>query len=70
MIRKRARDSSFFYINFFHWKGGIEMEEKEVVVKETTKEEIEELEVQTTFNEDGIDILVEDGEVENEYKND
>ncbi len=46
------------------------MEEKEVVVKETTKEEIEELEVQTTFNEDGIDILVEDGEVENEYKND
>ena len=46
------------------------MEEKEVVVKETTKEEIEELELQTTFNEDGIDILVEDGEVENEYKND
>ena len=46
------------------------MEEKEVVVKETTKEEIEKLEVQTTFNEDGIDILVEDGEVENEYKND
>ena len=46
------------------------MEEKEVVVKETTKEEIEELEVQTAFNEDGIDILVEDGEVENEYKND
>lgn len=46
------------------------MEEKEVVVEETTKEEIEELEVQTTFNEDGIDILVEDGEVENEYKND
>ena len=46
------------------------MEEKEVVVKETTKEEIEELEVQTTFNEDGIDILVKDGEVENKYKND
>ncbi len=46
------------------------MEEKEVVVEETTKEEVEELEVQTTFNEDGIDILVEDGEVENEYKND
>ena len=70
MIRKRARDSSLFYINFFHWKGGIEMEEKEVVVEETTNEEVEELEVQTTFNEDGIDILVEDGEVENEYKND
>ncbi|MCX4364627.1 MAG: hypothetical protein OSJ70_02455 [Bacilli bacterium] len=46
------------------------MEEKEVVVEETTNEEVEELEVQTTFNEDGIDILVEDGEVENEYKND
>lgn len=45
------------------------MEEKEVVVEETTNEEVEELEVQTTFNEDGIDILVEDGEVENEYKN-
>lgn len=45
------------------------MEEKEIVVEETTKE-IEELEVQTTFNEDGMDILVEDGEIENEYKND
>ena len=28
-----------------------------------------ELEVQITFNEDGIDILVEEGEVENEHKN-
>nr|DAF33897.1 MAG TPA: hypothetical protein [Caudoviricetes sp.] len=45
------------------------MEEKEIVVEETTKE-VEELEVQTTFNEDGMDILVEDGEIENEYKND
>ena len=45
------------------------MEEKDVVVEETTKE-VEELEVQTTFNEDGMDILVEDGEIENEYKND
>lgn len=45
------------------------MEEKEIVVEETTKE-AEELEVQTTFNEDGMDILVEDGEIENEYKND
>lgn len=43
------------------------MEEKEVVVEETTNEE---LEVQSTFNEDGLDILVEDGEIENEYKND
>lgn len=45
------------------------MEEKEIVVEETTKE-VEELEVQTTFNEDGMDILVEDGEIKNEYKND
>lgn len=45
------------------------MEEKEIVVEETTKE-VEELEVQITFNEDGMDILVEDGEIENEYKND
>nr|DAE60837.1 MAG TPA: hypothetical protein [Caudoviricetes sp.] len=45
------------------------MEEKEIVVEETTKE-VEELEVQTTFNEDGMDILVEDGEIENECKND
>lgn len=45
------------------------MEEKEIVVEETAKE-VEELEVQTTFNEDGMDILVEDGEIENEYKND
>ena len=45
------------------------MEEKEIAVEETTKE-VEELEVQTTFNEDGVDILVEDGEIENEYKND
>lgn len=43
------------------------MEEKEVVVEETTNEE---LEVQSTFNEDGMNILVEDGEIENEYKND
>lgn len=45
------------------------MEEKEIVVEETTKE-VEELEVQTTFNEDEMDILVEDGEIENECKND
>lgn len=28
-------------------------------------EKIEELEVQTTFNEDGLDVLVEDGTIEN-----
>lgn len=28
-------------------------------------ENVEELEVQTTFNEDGLDVLVEDGTVEN-----
>ena len=33
------------------------MEEKEIVVEETTKE-VEELEVQTTFNEDGMDFLL------------
>ena len=26
---------------------------------------VEELEVQNTFNEDGLDVLVEDGEIEN-----
>lgn len=36
----------------------LKMEEKKI-------EEIEE--IQTTFNEDGLDILVEDGEVENVY---
>ena len=56
MIRKRARDSSLFYINFFHWKGGIE-----ILCNSGNA---------NTCNEDGIDILVEDGEVENEYKND
>ena len=29
----------------------------------------EELEIQTTFNEDGLDVLVEEGEVENESEN-
>jgi len=38
------------------------MEENEIVVEETN----EELEVQTTFNEDGLDILVEDGIIENQ----
>ena len=52
------------------------MEEKEIVVTEEVTEEIEgigadeiaalEADVQTTFNEDTIDILVEDGEVDNE----
>lgn len=29
-------------------------------------ENVEELEVQTTFNEDGLNILVEDGKIENQ----
>ena len=29
------------------------------------KEKVEELETQTTFNDDGLDVLVEDGIVEN-----
>lgn len=42
------------------------MDKKENVVEKTTVEQnVEELEIQTTFNEDGIDVLVEDGIVEN-----
>ena len=37
------------------------MENEEKIVEEIN----EELEVQTTFNEDGLDVLVEDGEIEN-----
>ena len=37
---------------------------KEVKKEELEVEEVEE-EVQDTFNEDGLDILVEEGEVEN-----
>lgn len=42
------------------------MDKKEKVVEKTTNEQnVEDLEIQTTFNEDGIDVLVEDGIVEN-----
>lgn len=42
------------------------MGKKEKAVEQTTNEQnVEELEIQTTFNEDGIDVLVEDGIVEN-----
>jgi hypothetical protein len=42
------------------------MGKKENVVEQTTNEQnVEDLEIQTTFNEDGIDVLVEDGIVEN-----
>lgn len=42
------------------------MDKKEKVVEQTTNEQnVEELEIQTTFNEDGIDVLVEDGIIEN-----
>mgnify|MGYP004539877355 CR=1 FL=1 len=44
---------------FYFSKGGKKKMENEKVIIE------EELEVQTTFNEDGLDILVEDGTVEN-----
>lgn len=43
------------------------MEEKNEVVEEVV-ETTEEVEVQTTFNQDGLDVLVEEGVVENEYK--
>jgi hypothetical protein len=47
-------------------KRGLIMGKKEKVVEKTTNEQnVEELEIQTTFNEDRIDILVEDGIVEN-----
>ncbi len=42
--------------------------EEEKIVESTIEEQTEELEVQSTFNEDGLDILVEEGSVENEYK--
>lgn len=42
--------------------------EEEKIVESTIEEQAEELEVQSTFNEDGLDILVEEGSVENEYK--
>lgn len=42
------------------------MGKKEKIVEQTTNEQnVEELKIQTTFNEDGIDVLVEDGIVEN-----
>lgn len=42
------------------------MDKKENVVEKTTIEQnVKELEIQTTFNEDGIDVLVDDGIVEN-----
>lgn len=39
--------------------------DKKVETSENVVENNEELEIQTTFNEDGIDVLVEDGIVEN-----
>lgn len=42
---------------------GLFSKKEEVTEQVTENAEIEE--VQTTFNEDGIDILVEEGEVEN-----
>ena len=43
-------------------------ENKETVVEEVVEETTEDMEVQTTFNQDGLDVLVEEGVVENEYK--
>ena len=39
--------------------------DKKVETNENVVDNNEELEIQTTFNEDGIDVLVEDGIVEN-----
>ena len=49
------------------------MEEvKEIVTEEVTEEKVEErpedIELQTTFNSDGLDVLCEDAEIENENK--
>lgn len=43
------------------------VEEKKVeeVTEEVIEERPEDVEVQTTFNEDGLDVLVEEGSVEN-----
>lgn len=43
-------------------------ENKETVVEEVVEETTEEMEVQTTFNQDSLEVLVEEGVVENEYK--
>lgn len=43
-------------------------ENKETVVEEVVEETTEDMEVQTTLNQDGLDVLVEEGVVENEYK--
>lgn len=43
------------------------MENIEGIEAELNKVPEEELEVQSTFNEDPIEILVEDGEIENVY---
>ena len=43
-------------------------ENKETVVEEVVEETTEEMEVQTTFNQDNLEVLVEEGVVENEYK--
>lgn len=45
------------------------MEEKDLIVEETTNNDEVIEEIQNTFNENGLEILVEDGEIENEYKN-
>lgn len=44
--------------------------EEEKIVNTPIEEQGEELEIQNNFNEDGLDVLVEEGSVENEYKND
>lgn len=43
-------------------------ENKETVVEEVVEETTEDMEVQTTFNQDNLEVLVEEGVVENEYK--
>lgn len=60
MTQKISKTSNLRRFFIFPKKEDGNMENKEII------ENVEE--VQTTFNEDGLDVLVEDGNVENETK--
>jgi hypothetical protein len=65
-LNKKRRWSLFIINNFF--KGGIKMEEKiteEKVIESDCEKELSVEEIQTTFNEDSLDVLTEEGSVEN-----
>jgi hypothetical protein len=65
-LNRKRRWSLFIINNFF--KGGIKMEEKiteEKVIESDCEKELSVEEIQTTFNEDSLDVLTEEGSVEN-----